>query len=228
MGPDERNRWPKRAGPAGESKPELGPAFQERLELAAPRGVPQLAERLGLYLADALARDREVLADLLEGVLAALADAEPHLDHLLLARRQRLEDRLGLLAQVQVDHRVRRREDVAVLDEVAKMAVLFLADRRLERDRLLRDLEDLADLRHRDVHPLGDLLGRRLAPQLLDERAGGANQLVDRLDHVHRDADGARLIGDRAGDGLADPPRRVSRELVAAPVLELVDGLHQA
>ena len=56
----------------------------------------------------------------------------------------------------------------------------------------------------------------------------GADDLVDRLDHVHRDADGARLVGDRAGDRLADPPGGVGRELVAAPVLELVDRLHQA
>jgi hypothetical protein len=36
--------------------------------------------------------------------------------------------------------------------------------------------------------------------------AAGAHELVDRLDHVHRDADGARLVGDAAGDRLADPP----------------------
>src|SRR5262249_19781026 len=53
------------------------------------------------------------------------------------------------------------------------------------------------------------------------------NQLVDRLDHVDRDADGPRLIGDRARDRLANPPRRVGRELVPAAVLELVDRLHQ-
>ena len=56
----------------------------------------------------------------------------------------------------------------------------------------------------------------------------GPDQLVDRLDHVHGDTDGARLVGDRAGDRLADPPGRVGRELVAAPVLELIDSLHQA
>jgi len=50
--------------------------------------------------------------------------------------------------------------------------------------------------------------------QLLDELARGPDELVDRLDHVHRDADGARLVGDGARDGLADPPRRVRRELV--------------
>ena len=41
-------------------------------------------------------------------------------------------------------------------------------------------------------------------------------------------ADGARLVGDRAGDRLPDPPRRIGRELVAAAVLELVHRLHQA
>ena len=45
---------------------------------------------------------------------------------------------------------------------------------------------------------------------------------------MHRDADGAGLIGDGAGDGLANPPGGVGRELVAAAVLELVDRLHEA
>jgi hypothetical protein len=41
-------------------------------------------------------------------------------------------------------------------------------------------------------------------------------------------ADGARLIGDRARDRLADPPRGIGREFVAAAVFEFVDRLHQA
>ena len=56
----------------------------------------------------------------------------------------------------------------------------------------------------------------------------GAHQLVDRLDHVHRNADRARLVGDRAGDRLADPPGGIGRELVAAAIFEFVDRLHQA
>jgi hypothetical protein len=45
---------------------------------------------------------------------------------------------------------------------------------------------------------------------------------------MHRDADGARLVGDRASDGLANPPGGIGRELVAAAVFELVHRLHQA
>src|SRR6476620_1222312 len=84
----------------------LGTAFEERTQLAAPRGMTQFAERLGFALSDAFARDGEALADLLERVLAAVADAEPHLDHFFLARCQRLEYRLCLFLQIQVDDRV--------------------------------------------------------------------------------------------------------------------------
>jgi hypothetical protein len=52
--------------------------------------------------------------------------------------------------------------------------------------------------------------------------------LVDRLDHVHRDADGPRLISDRPRDRLPDPPGRVRGELVALGVVELLDRANQA
>src|SRR5258708_2639770 len=45
---------------------------------------------------------------------------------------------------------------------------------------------------------------------------------------MHGDADGAHLIGDRTADRLADPPRGIGRELIAAAILELIDRLHQA
>src|SRR6266496_5753054 len=205
----------------------LDPApLQEGLQLARPRGMPQLAERLGLDLADALAGDREALAHLLEGVLGAVAQPEAHLDDPLLAGGQGLEQRLRLLLEVDVDHGLGGRDHVAVLDEVAQMRVLLLPDGGLEGDRLLGDLQDLAHLADRDVHPLGDLFAGRLPPQLLYQGPRGADELVDGLDHVDRDADGAGLVGDGAGDGLADPPGGVGRELVPALVLELVHRLH--
>src|SRR5262245_51996055 len=188
----------------------------------------ELAQRLRLDLAYPLAGHGERLPDLCALGLAAVRESKAQAEHLFFPRRQRVEDLVGLLAQGESDDRLDRRDDLLVLDEIAQMTVLFLADRRLERDRLLGDLQDLSDLVDRDLHLGRDLFRSRFAAELLDELAGGPDELVDGLDHVHGNADGAGLVGDRAGDGLADPPGRVGRELVAAAILELVDGLHQA
>jgi hypothetical protein len=49
---------------------------------------------------------------------------------------------------------VRRRHHARVLDEVAEVRVVVLADRAVERDRLLRRLEDRLDLVDRQLEPL--------------------------------------------------------------------------
>jgi hypothetical protein len=54
------------------------------------------------------------------------------------------------------------------------------------------------------------------------------HDVVELLDHVHRNPDRPRLVGDRARDGLADPPRRIGGELVATPVVELLGRPDQA
>ena len=99
---------------------------------------------------------------------------------------------------------------------------------RFERDRLLGDLENLAHFFERHGKTFGQLFRRRLAADLVQHLARRAHQLVDGLDHVDGNADGARLIGDRARDRLPDPPGGVGREFVAAAVFELIDRLHQA
>ena len=109
-----------------------------------------------------------------------------------------------------------------------EVGVVFLAHRRVERERVERDAQDLADPVGRHAAPLGQLVERRLAFELLVHLALHAQHPVHALDHVHRDADGAGLVGDRAGDRLANPPRRVGRELEALGVVELVDRPHQA
>ena len=50
----------------------------------------------------------------------------------------------------------------------------------------------------------------------------GAQQPVDLIAHVHRHTDRASLIGHRADQRLANPPRRVGRETIAATVIEAV------
>ena len=188
----------------------------------------QLPERLGLDLPDPLAGHVELLPDLFQGVIAAVPDPEAQAQDAFLAGGERLQHFLGLPLQVEPDHRLDGRHRRLVLDEVAQVRILFLADGGLQGDRLLRDLQDLAHLVHRQVDLLGDLFRSRLAPVLLHQVARGPDQLVDRLDHVDRDADRARLVRDGARDGLPDPPGGVRAEFVAALVLELVHGTHQA
>src|SRR4030067_15102 len=81
---------------------------REAFELAAAARVLELAQGLGLDLADALAGDLELLADLLEGVLVAVAQAEAHLEDPALAVRQRFQGLLDLLLEVDIDDRVVR------------------------------------------------------------------------------------------------------------------------
>src|SRR6185312_2770042 len=81
--------------------------LHEGLEALRSRRVAQLAQRLGLDLADALARHLEVLPHLFQRVVGLLADPEAHAQHLLLARGQRGQHLAGLLRQVHGDDRVR-------------------------------------------------------------------------------------------------------------------------
>ena len=115
-----------------------------------------------------------------------------------------------------------------VLDDVGEAEVLLVTHGLLQRHRLLVDALDLSHPGNRHLGTEGELLNGRLSALLLDELALDANELVDRLDHVNGDADGAGLVGYGPGDGLADPPGGICGELEPLGVVELVDGPHQA
>ena len=131
--------------------------------------MPQLAQRFRLDLANAFAGDAEALAHLFERALMAVDEAESELEHATFTRRERVEDVLDLGAQHGQRRCVGRRRRLLVLDKVTEVRILFLADRRFQRDRVLRDLGDLANLLRRDPHLLGDLLVVGLATQLLEQ-----------------------------------------------------------
>ena len=59
------------------------------------------------------------------------------------------------------------------------------------------------------------------------EVAHCAQHRVQFLDHMHRQADGARLVHDGALDALADPPGGVGRETEAALRIELLQRVNQ-
>src|SRR5690606_8473975 len=70
-----------------DGNPEL--VIQEAAKLPRPAGMFQLAQGLGLDLADPFTRDRELLAHFLQRVVGVHADPETHAQHALLARGER-------------------------------------------------------------------------------------------------------------------------------------------
>ena len=77
-----------------------------------------------------------------------------------------------------------------VADEVAEPRLLVFADRRFERRRRLRGLEEQLHLADRQLHARGELLGRRFPIELGRERAPLAGEPVERFDDVH----GRRMV----------------------------------
>ena len=108
------------------------------------------------------------------------------------------------------------------------MRILLLTDRRFQRYRLLRNLDDLTHPLDRNVHAVRNLLRRRFAAKLLQELSGNTNQLVDGLHHVNRNTNRSCLIGNGSCDCLTDPPGCIRRELEALAEVEFLYRLDQA
>src|SRR5215218_8096721 len=109
----------------------------------------ELLQRVVLDLADPLARDVERAADLLERPRPPAGQPEAHLDDLPLALRQRRQRASHVLAAQVLRRKLEWRHGVLVLDEVTQLGFLLLADRALERDRLLGHAQDVAHLARR-------------------------------------------------------------------------------
>src|SRR5262245_56170161 len=103
--------------------------------------MPKLCECLGFDLSYPLSSDVKVFANLFQRALfARLIEAKPHLNNFLLALGKGRQDIFRQLAQV-VDYRclgwIRRS---AILYEARDSSLAVVANRRLQRNRLLRDL----------------------------------------------------------------------------------------
>src|SRR5262249_9042067 len=90
-------------------------------ELLRTRGVAELAQRLGLDLSNALPRDPEALADLLQRPLVPIDEPEAELEDPALTRCERVEYVFHLVVEHRQGGGVRWRDRLLVLDEVAEM-----------------------------------------------------------------------------------------------------------
>ena len=202
-------------------------ALEKDPELSRSRVMPQLSQCLGFDLANSFSRNGKRLADLLQRQFVAVLQAKAHLDDSFFARGQRLQHGSQVLLQIEMNGRIRWRDHALILDEITKMGFLVLPDGRFERHRLLRDLLRFADRVEGKIHTSCELLGSWFTSEFLHQLPAGASLLVDRLNHVYGNADGAGLIGDGASDPLANPPGRIGGELVSAAPFEFVGALHE-
>src|SRR5215218_3173243 len=130
-------------------------------------------QRLRLELADALARQVELVPDRLERPRLAF-EPEPQLEDAPLALRQRVERAADALAAERLLRLVERIGGLAVGEEIAELALVVGAHALVERDRSLGGAHRLVDVLDRQAGRLGELLLRRLTSELDLEPARGA------------------------------------------------------
>src|SRR5581483_3513280 len=147
----------------------------------AQRGEP--SESLALELADALARQVELVADRLQRPRLAL-EAEPQLEDPPLALGQRVERLADALPAQRLLRLVERIRRLAVGEQVAELALVVGADRLVQRDRRVGRRQRLVDVLDRQAGRLRQLVLRRLTPQLDLEPARRAPELLLALDDV--------------------------------------------
>ena len=107
------------------------------------------------------------------------------------------------------------------------MAVFLLANGGFQRNRFPGNFQDLPHLVQGNFHFFGNLLRRRLTPEFLHQISGSTDEFVDGFNHVDRNTNGSCLICNGPGDGLPDPPGRISAELVSPAIFKFVHRLHQ-
>ena len=188
----------------------------------------ELTQGLGLDLTDALSGDIKLLAHFLQSAGASVLNAKAQLQDLFLPGGEGTQHIHQLLLQQGEAGGLGGLGRALIRDEVAQVGVLLLADGGLQGYRLLSDFQNLPDLIHGHIHLGGDLLRGGIVPQLLQKLTGNADDLIDGLHHMHGDADGAGLVSDGAGDGLADPPGGIGGELITLGVVELLHSLDKA
>src|SRR5215208_6187159 len=193
----------------------------EAAERAADVTSAQPLERAIAELPDALARDAEHRADLLERVLAPAFQAEVQPEDLGVARRERVERLLDLVGEEAV-HRLLLGVGHLVGDEALdQRAIALRVQRRVEPHVAGVQRGERLDDVDRQPGELRQLLRARLAAELLPQDLGRLYDAREVRGPVERHANRPTLARERRQDRLPDPPHRVRDELDTLVGVEL-------
>jgi len=178
-----------------------------------------------LELANPLASQIELVANLLEGPRYSVIEPVPQSENSALPFGQSLDRHPQTLRNVHLLGDLYRVGRLFVLDEVAELCAI-LADGLLQRDGV-GDTEREFDLVDRDTGLFGDFIRLRITPEFRFETGLRGPHCGESVVQVNGDPNGSRLVGDRARDRLANPPRGVGGELEALAPIELLDSPDQ-
>ncbi len=188
----------------------------------------QFAQGFRFDLTDTFARHAELLTHLFERMICVHTDAKPHPQHTFLARRQRRQNTCRRFLQVFLNSTVQRKNCIAIGDEIAQLAVLFVPDRCFQRNRLFGNFHHFTHFFQRHLKLFSQFFWRWFPPDFMQHLTPRAHQFIDRFDHMNRNTDRAGLIRNRARDRLTDPPSRIGRKFVSAAIFKFIHRLHEA
>ncbi|AEW75283.1 hypothetical protein EcWSU1_03855 [Enterobacter ludwigii] len=200
---------------------------QEATQYFRAAWMAQFTQRLRFDLTDTFAGNVELFTHFFQRMVGVHIDTETHTQHFCFTGGQASQNVVCCSTQALGRRRVQRQLEGGILDEITQMRIFIITDWCFHGDWLFGDLQHFTDLVFRHQHALSQLFRRWLAAHLLQHLAGDTVELVDGLNHMHRNTDGARLIRDRAGDSLTDPPGSIGGELITTTVFKLINRFHQ-
>src|SRR3990170_3291072 len=172
----------------------------------------KLPKRLCFDLANPFSGNTELSSDFLQRAGFPIIESEPTLQYLFLAGRQTVQDLIEMSFQKLMSCFIVRRHS-RCRNKIAKVTILFISDRGLERCRLLGNFDDLLDFCRFDLECFCDLFNRWLTSEFLHQSSLRSNVPINSLNHVYGNTNCPRLVSDCPCDCLPDPPCGVGGKL---------------
>ena len=116
---------------------------------------------------------------------------------------------------------------ILVLDEIGNVRVA-VPHADVQGDWVVDDVEQGGHLFEPKAGRRRQFFGRRGTSELLPQPSFGLTDSLEVVDDMDGQANRPSLIGDRATDGLLDPPGCVRGQFEALGVVEFLDSAHQA
>src|ERR687892_2677060 len=143
--------------------------FKETFQLPDPGWMPHFSQSFCLDLTDPLASNLELPAHFFQRSAVAVDEAESLLEDLPFSISERFQDVLDLFLEQNDRSHIARIFGAPVLDEIAKVGFLALTYRRLQRDWLLRHLQNCPNAVHWEQDFLSYFLRRGLSTIFLHQ-----------------------------------------------------------